>query len=93
MMSSNIGTYSFNMVIYFIFAGWPLKLIIFTYIVLSFLIVKVIIAIVLKSIKETHHTLRNENQETKARYEHALALIRDKFFEEYRTNMRNKKID
>jgi len=81
IMSSNIGTYCFNLVI------------IFVYIAISFLIVKVITAMVLKSIKETNKSMKNERKEIKMRYEKALNLIKEKFFEEYRESLKNKKAD
>ena len=63
---------------------------IFTYVVLTFLILKIITAIVIKTMKEAEEKVRTNNKKSKLLQERSMSLIQTKLLEEYKTSLKKK---
>lgn len=63
---------------------------IFTYVLLTFLILKIITAIVIKTIKEAEVKVRKNKKKSKQLQERSMTLIKTKLFEEYKMSLKKK---
>lgn len=79
-MGSNMGAYAFVL------------LILFLYIMLGLLVFKVITAIVIRSMKETHTDMKHEVHMSKAITEKALNIMKEKLYEELKANLKKQKL-
>lgn len=59
--------------------------------IITFIIIKIITSIAIKSIKEAEGNQRKVEQEEEIRREESLALIRDRFYEDYRASQNKQK--
>ena len=59
---------------------------------LGILIFKVITAIVIRSMKETQTDMKNEVNMSKAIYEKALNIMKEKLYEELKANLKKQKL-
>jgi len=79
-MGNNMGAYAFVL------------LILFLYIMLGLLVFKVITAIVIRSMKETHTDMKHEVHMSKAITEKALNIMKEKLYEELKANLKKQKL-